>query len=1059
MKGRDRPLFATALACLFCSGAAGLIYEIVWARYLALFLGHTSYAVVAVLAAFMAGLAIGNAWLGAIADRVAKPLLFYAWLELGIVGYALIFPAYYDLCHRIFIYLARAGHLHGVGLLALKFVFGFATILFPTILMGGTLPALTRFVTRSLGELQQRVGALYFINSAGAVAGCVIADFWSIPRFGLEATVLVAALLNFVVGITSLVVSYALEESHLSQMASPIPEKLSDSLVFSALDIKVVIAAIGLSGFVAMLYEVVWFRILALALGSSTHAFSLMLITFIAGIASGAWLINRWKISDRPLPAFAWAEILLAVTVTISMFYYDLLPYWFAKLASLLSRRQEAYPLYELLQALICFAVMFIPATCLGTTLPLASRIATRELAHAGQSVGKVFAINTLGTVLGASITGLFLLPFFGLAKTFSIGIVMNVLIGFAVLRRARASRPADSPGAVRWPEPLWPWVVAGLVGFFFLTGWLFDQTWRNAFTSGLWRYRTLPPTQAAYRNALRAQNNIKYYRDGAGSTVSVHAWAQGKTQDLALKVNGKVDASSAGLDVSTQLLTGHLPMLLRPGSERALIIGLGSGMTCGAVACYSSARQIDAVEISPEVAQAARLFAPHNGAILDDSRFRLIVEDAKSFLKITDQQYDVIISEPSNPWMAGVAAVFSQEYYESCRARLKDDGIMAQWVQVYETSDEAFQIMLGTFSSVFPQTSLWQGALSDLIMDGTKKPMNVDLAALEKLFNEPKVKADLARIDLTRLPVLLSRELISAENAPFILPETFQRHSDYYPVLEFVAQRAFFVGGEAAQWQRFDENLSPRPSTLFGRYLQSRPLTENDFKAFGSFFLTTKMPYPRLFQSLLHRWKQINPTSTLPLQLEAQLTDHRVFSELEAMSMAAQSDLVQSSAQQDPELLQRYERLLLASYRAQRSVFNTPAGTELRSVLERLLKTDRANRRVYYLHLAELAWDRGDDPACFQYAQTAFHPDTAEHGPVSFQLDPRAPALILARMMESYWRAGQMDRAWELCRDAERNGYLKPAVTHPLLEMTYRKIIAALQPLASAGARGPNAR
>ena len=185
MQKWNRNLFALALGCLFLSGAAGLIYEIVWARYLALFLGHTSYAVVAVLAAFMGGLALGNAWLGRVADRVKKPLLFYAWLELGIVAYALLFPHYYEICHDAYISLARLGYFHGQTLLLLKFLFSLATILLPTVLMGGTLPALTRFVTGSLGELRQTVSALYFINSAGAVAGCLAADFWSIPHLGL----------------------------------------------------------------------------------------------------------------------------------------------------------------------------------------------------------------------------------------------------------------------------------------------------------------------------------------------------------------------------------------------------------------------------------------------------------------------------------------------------------------------------------------------------------------------------------------------------------------------------------------------------------------------------------------------------------------------------------------------------------------------------------------------------------------------------------------------------------------------------------------------------------
>ena len=1048
MQKWNRNLFALALGCLFLSGAAGLIYEIVWARYLALFLGHTSYAVVAVLAAFMGGLALGNAWLGRVADRVQKPLLFYAWLELGIVAYALLFPHYYEICHDAYIFLARLGYFHGRTLFLLKFLFSLASILLPTLLMGGTLPALTRFVTGSLGELRQTVSALYFINSAGAVVGCVAADFWSIPRLGLEETVLLAAMLNFLAGLSALIVGFRSRSLASAAVANAAAQTGPGVMIFTTGEIKWVIAAAGLSGFVAMLYEVAWTRMLALALGSSTHAFSLMLITFIAGIATGAWLIHRWKIAGSLLRAFAWAEILLAGTVAISMFFYDLLPYWFVKAGSLLIRRGEAYPLYEALQGAICFSVMFIPATCLGATLPLASRIATATLDEAGRMVGRVFAVNTLGTVLGAVVTGLFLLPTAGLARTFTLGIVLNAAIGVVILGRERRAAQAGN-SSERWAHL--GWALLGALALFCFSGWWFDRTWQAAFSSGLWRSRQLPSSQAAYLAEMR-QEQLKYYRDGAGATVSINHWMTAKGEQLALKVNGKVDASTAGLDVSTQLLLGHVPMFLRTGAERVLVIGLGSGMTCAAVGAHPTVKQIDAVEISPEVAEAIKLFAPYNGGIFGDPRFHLIVEDAKSHLQISAARYDAIISEPSNPWMAGVAAVFSQEYYESCRDRLDDRGVMVQWVQIYETSEAAFQIVLATFSSVFPQVSVWQSAQADLLLVGSKQPLKPDLAALEKEFQIPKVKADLDRIDLTRLPVLLSREVISANNARFLVGDGARIHSDFYPVLEYVAQRAFFVGEEAAGWQRLDENLSPRASTLLAAYVQSHPLTEADFKAFGSFFLATHLPPPRLLQTILHRWKQLNPASTLPLQLEAQLSDHRLFSELETMSMSAQRDLVRSSAERDPELLQRYERLLLASYRAQRSIFNIPPDTELRSVIELLLQKDPANQRVYHLHLAELSWDHGDDAACLRDARLGFDPDTAARGPLNFRLDPQAPPLVLALMLEIYWRAGKIDRAAELAREVAANGYLKPGATSPLLEMSYRKISAAVAQSSAAG-------
>src|SRR5438034_4755673 len=433
-------LLPTAIFCLLVSGAAGLVYQVAWMRYLSLFLGHTSYAVVAVLVAFMGGLALGNAWLGARADRVQRPLALYAWLEIGIAGYAVFFPHYYDWCDEAYVGLARSWQLGGAGLLGLKFGFSLLTILLPTVLMGGTLPVMTKLLTRSLGELRERVSTLYFINSLGAVVGCFLADFWWIPTFGLQATVWAGAALNFGVGAIALFVSGWIKEEQAGANESRDSQKHSTEAqeVFTSHEIMLAVVGIGISGFVAMLYEVVWTRMLALALGSSTHAFSLMLITFITGIAVGAWIVGRWKRLRRTLDAFGWAELALAITLLVSMLFYERVPYWFTRLAGVLARRPEVYPLYEFVQSLICFAVMFVPTVCLGMTLPLVSRIATAELARTGRSVGRVFSVNTLGTVLGAAVTGLWLLPWLGLARTLALGIALNAGIAAFVLGRNR---------------------------------------------------------------------------------------------------------------------------------------------------------------------------------------------------------------------------------------------------------------------------------------------------------------------------------------------------------------------------------------------------------------------------------------------------------------------------------------------------------------------------------------------------------------------------------------------------------------------------------------------
>lgn len=1041
MKRSPQFILGTAIFCLLISGAAGLVYQVVWMRYLSLFLGSTSHAIVAVLVAFMGGLALGNAWLGAKADRVRRPLALYGWLEIGIAAYALVFPHYYDFCHDAYISLARHLTPGSAPALGLKFTFSLLTILVPTVLMGGTLPVMIRLVTRSLGELRERVSTLYFVNSVGAVLGCFLADFWWIPTIGLPYTVLAGAAMNLLVGAVALSVSRWSDEDSTIPGGVAVPVGKVPEETFSPAELRLAIVGIGVSGFVAMLYEVVWTRMLALALGSSHHAFSLMLMTFISGIAVGAWIVGRWRNLRRTMDAFGWAELALAATLPVSMFFYDLIPFWFVKLAELLARRTEAYPFYQLIQALICFGVMFVPTVCLGMTLPLVSRIATAEVARTGRSVGAVFSVNTLGTVLGAVATGLWLMPWLGLARTLALGIGLNAAVGLVVLgRNHHVFRRLFIVGA--------PVGTALLVLF---AGERFDDSWRRLFSMGLWR-TTAPSSVASYR-AYGDSLKFAYHRDGAGSTVCVTTEERAERTNLVLRVNGKPDASTI-VDLPTQLLMGHVPMLLSQNSREVLVVGLGSGMTGGAVMRHPGVERLDVVEISPEVARAARLFGPYNDQVLENPRVHLTLDDAKSFLRSTDRKYDVIISEPSNPWMAGVSGVFSREYYENCRNRLQPGGVMAQWVQSYETDDAVLEIVLGTFASVFPLVSVWEGTSSDLILIGSTQPLPVDFKVMRQRFSVPSVKSDFERMDIFTLPVLLGREIVSAANTPYIVRPGTRLNGDYHPVLEQAAQRAFFVRGDASSYDRFNENWSTRSLTLLGRYLQSHSLSEDDFKAFALFQSLHGVPTEPLFRTLLERWQHDFPDATVPLELSAKSGGLASGDEAEVTRMGRVREKLLREASKEPEALRLYSRALLRTYWSKRSIFHRPSASELKAVLARLVETDGANQRVHKLHLAELSWDEGDDVECFKFAQSAFDPDTNTSGPIRFELDREAPSRVLTRMIESLWRAGEIGDALNLCRQATMQGFAgrSDGMASPVLDMTCRKVIAASVPSAAPG-------
>lgn len=1041
MPRHARIAYVIVLGSFLLSGVAGLIYQVVWTRYLGLFLGHTSYAVIAVLAAFMGGLALGNAWLGGVADRVKRPLLMYAGLELGIGVFALAFPQFFRLLETGFIGVVRATE-PGSGLrMTLQFLFAGLAILVPTILMGATLPVLTRFVTRTLTELRGRVAALYAINSSGAVLGALFADWGLIPGFGLEVTLYVGATLSVVVGLAAWMTSRALDEGAAGEppREDPAVER------FTPIQLRLALAGIGVSGFVAMVYEVAWTRLLALSLGSSTHAYSLMLATFISGIAAGGWLVARWRRQLNSLVAFAWAELALGATLLVSLWFYDLLPWWFVNLSEHLSRGPGTFRVYELLQALICFGVMFVPAVCLGTTLPLVSRVATAEVSRTGRSVGHVFAVNTVGTVLGAILGGLVLLPVLGLARTFAMGIALNTLVGAMILAERHRRR------VLAWAVPV------GVLAVAWISASALQTRWQKAFALGIWRASVTRPTQAAY-HAMVDSVELRFYRDGASSSVAVIAdpLPAGGIQ-LSLRVNGKTDASSVG-DMSTQVLMAHLPMLLKPGAREALVVGLGSGVTVGSLLRHPEVSGVDVVEISPDVVEVCqRFFGPDNGEALADRRVRLAVEDAKTFLQTTTRSYDIIATEPSNPWMAGVAGVFSREYYLDLRARLKPGGVVAQWLQAYEADDRMIDIVISTFSSVFPSVGIWQVGPGDLVLIGSVDPLKPDSAAMERGFALPGVREDLARVGISSLTSLLMLELVP-QGAGSSVPENFPEppiHSDFHPVLEYVAQQAFFERVGIDKLMAIAGSRQPRGRMLLSQQRPLAMLGPEDFRRSSEMYRRSTIPEPSLFRSQVRRWMHLEPGNLEALEWLSTLYQQVPSPEAPAVMLASNSDFAEAQKARNVPLMRLRAMALVDVHRAQRSAFYLPDSTELEQLLAQLIELDADQRRLHRTHLAELVWDRGDDSAFAALSARVFAPESEADGPIFFQPDPRAPAMVVLRQLLNAERQGNLSAAVQIVRGAVERGLLGQGarLRDQVLEYESRRILSVA--LANPGSSG----
>lgn len=1028
-------LFPAAVFCMLFSGVAALIYQVVWTRYLGLLTGHTSYAIVAVLVAFMGGLALGNALLGRKADSLNRPLAFYGWLEVAIGVYALAFPQLYEIAYGVYLGMAKGAAAGSATLLGMKFLMALVVVLVPTVLMGGTLPVLARLLTRSLGELQSRVSALYFINSVGAVIGVGAAEFWLIPDMGLDSAIYCGAVLNLGVGAIALFVSGWLREEKNEAPADEKKIEESPAESFTSAEIRLAVIGIGLSGFAAMLYEIAWTRLLGLTMGTTSGAFAIMLMTFIAGIALGSWLIGRIKRINNSLNWFAWMEIGVGASVIATMFLYSRLPYWFVSLSRVLKRDEANYGAYQSLEALFSIGVMIIPTTILGMTLPLVSRISTAELARTGRSVGYVFSFNTIGAVVGTIITGLWALPALGLASTFALGTGLNIAIGIVIL--ARKAAPAQ--------KKMVPMVLPGVVLWMILAHSLFHKEWVALTTSGAYRYAVAPASFEEFKKVNTELYELLYHRDGAGSTITVKRDKSSQIANTFLQVNGKTDASTVG-DMSTQLLTGHVPALLHPQPKDALVIGLGSGATAGALLTHDNIASVTSIEISPEIVEvAAKFFLEINAGAMKDPKHKVFIDDAKSFLHTTDKTFDIIVSQPSNPWMAGIPGLYSIEFYTQCAQKLKAGGLMCQWLQQYDIGKGAVDTILATFTGTFPHTTVWCSDTGNLLLIGSATPLDLNLQRVLQRSSQPKVRASLARAYIRRPATLLAHELISPGYAQFAFPEDTQIHSDYFPVLDRMAQVGRFVGKTTQEIFRYDERKIPTADTLLTRLIRNFPLQPADWLDLIEHNGYENIFGPEMVRSITAEWSTKFPKDPLPTMIAIDYPDERAPTADDITVMSFKLSQIVNSPTKSVEWTTRFAYSAMAGYRHHRSVFHTPQSEAMISIMTKLAETFPKEAHIYNTYLAELLSDAGQQDRFVKVAEDVFVINGKDLTTKDFPDGESAPAVVLNRLVEHYFKNPDAGKLTATLTLAKSGGFASDE--NPRLRAIVARAIAATQP------------
>ncbi len=776
------------LILFFCSGATALVYEVIWSKYLALLFGSTIQAQTVVLAVFMGGLAFGNKAFGRTADSNRNPLVTYGRLEIAVGLYAFLFSFLYRGVDSVYASIGSALLDRPGVLLLLKGILSVVLLAGPTILMGGTFPLLAAWLQRSTSDAGRRSARFYSVNSLGAVCGAGVSGFWLVEWLGLCATMDVSALVNVIIGLIAISVGRTQSAHVPATERTPETNPVRPGQPEASADVfRRACIIVALTGAVSMGLEVLASRCLCLIFGASLQVFAIVLMAFILGIGIGSAVIASPRL--RHLRGETTAVLLLfgaALLLGLVVFNIENLVAVYLTAESGLSRTPMGYHYNQTLVAVASICVLGLPAAMLGSVLPLCIRIGSEATDLLGDRVGRLLTWNTLGAVAGSLLTGFVLMPQIGLRGSFSALAAVLVAAGLVV--------------AVSRRRPLAIAIGAGVALFVMITSLYGGEGWRYVFSAGVFR-----PIDAnlSMSTVLKRQKtmDLDFYEDAADATVSVERVIGG--DDLALRINGKVDASSKG-DAATQLLLAYLPLMARPGSKDVFCFGMGSGITAGATLNYPIDHLTIAENCAP-VLRAAKLFQRWNNGVLTSDRTRIYDEDARTVLKLSPKQYDVIISEPSNPWMVGVASVFTREFYELAASRLKPGGMVAQWFHSYEMDDRNVNVVLRTFGSVFPNMEIWDVDIGDIVILGSQQPWQSGVEVYGRALELEAPRRGLESIGLATPEAILARRMASQRTA-FAIAGDGPLQGDGHPFLEYAAPRTFFLRPYATRLQRFDE-------------------------------------------------------------------------------------------------------------------------------------------------------------------------------------------------------------------------------------------------------------
>lgn len=735
---RNLLLFLTVLLFFFVSGACGLLYQVVWTRKLVLLFGTTSYAVSTVLSIFFLGLGLGSLWGGRLADRKHRPLFIYGVLEIIVGIWALLFILVIDSGEGVVVSLLRTFDFsRGVGI-GLRALLAAGFLLVPVLLMGATLPLLAKYVNRESHVRGLRIGALYTLNTLGAVAGCFVTGFFLIQYFGYTRTTLIGAAANVAVGILAILVARVEEKesgadrtdrTDSTDHAATIPAPLPGRAVYA------VLGAFALTGFSALAMEVLWTRLLSIVFLGTTYAYTTMLTALLCGIAAGSGaaslFVDRFR---RPM-------FLLGIVIMLCGAGCLWSATWIAGLPERVIDLHASTGDWSATvrgKFFLAFGALFIPTFLSGMAFPLVVKTIGRGRADLGVDVGRLYSANTFGGVLGAVAGGFLIIPMLGTHN--GIVFLSALLVAGGALVLVMTPRESVQPARVAAA------LAAGLL--------IFALVW--------WRG---PDDVNAALNAgyVPKAHEVLETREGVEGTVVVTApKGRDDSADRVLWINRVQATTSIEKGVKMNRFQGVLPLLFDRQPKDVLFMCFGSGITCGTLA-LSDFNRIDAVEISPDVLAVAHHFADDNLGVIEKDNVTFNIDDGRNFLLTTENAYDLITFEPMPLALAGVSTFYTKDYYDLCRERLTDTGVVSQWVPLHALNPDIVRSLVRTFITAFPEYCAWY-VNADLFLIGSKAPLRIDYAGAKARIDNPELQDALARVGLPDLPGLMANFLLDKE-------------------------------------------------------------------------------------------------------------------------------------------------------------------------------------------------------------------------------------------------------------------------------------------------------